>query len=176
MRDKNLRDVILKHFYGIVGGLDEYKRQETNRIGNNLMILSFFFILIAALVAGFFAINHPIQAVWGLITANIAFVTLVMCPYIAISVRRNKIDDIEISQSNLRQVCFRLLRHSILSGLFFGTVMYLTNSFTAYLYGSKELSKYLLSLSMIRSSVLLGLYGTVCAAAYGLYRIKKYKE
>ncbi|MCF7522908.1 DUF3278 domain-containing protein [Levilactobacillus brevis] len=67
---ENLWDKIVKHFYGISGNFDEYKRQEVNRIGNNAFMISWPILLIAPVIAGFWAESSPENALLGLILTN----------------------------------------------------------------------------------------------------------
>lgn len=55
---ENMRDKIVRNFFGVTGSLDEYKRKETDRIGNNVMIMSYAFLIFSPLVAGMVAINY----------------------------------------------------------------------------------------------------------------------
>ncbi|TPR42341.1 DUF3278 domain-containing protein [Apilactobacillus micheneri] len=49
----------IKRFYGITGPLDEYKRQEINRIGNNAFIVCWIYIMLSNFM--FFSLVITIQ-------------------------------------------------------------------------------------------------------------------
>ena len=48
---ETLTDKLMKRFYGITGPLDEYRKQEINRIGNLSFIYLFYTILFANVIA-----------------------------------------------------------------------------------------------------------------------------
>ncbi|WP_428958473.1 DUF3278 domain-containing protein [Levilactobacillus brevis] len=103
---ESLWDKIVKHFYGISGNFDEYKRQEVNRIGNNAFMISWPTLLIAPAIACFWAESSPENALLGLILTNFFYFTLVVLPYIAWASRHAGLTTHEISYQD-RHVAYR---------------------------------------------------------------------
>ncbi len=65
------RDRFIKHFYGIQGVLDEYKRAEANRIGNNAFMFLFYFELILSLGAILVATYNVTLAFYLMVGLNL---------------------------------------------------------------------------------------------------------
>ncbi|MFT9358314.1 MAG: DUF3278 domain-containing protein [Liquorilactobacillus nagelii] len=51
MKSKSLIDKVLKKFYGIDGILDEYKKEQINKIGNLIFIFMWWYLIISTFVA-----------------------------------------------------------------------------------------------------------------------------
>ena len=54
MKKKSFWTILIKHFYGISGELDEYREQHVNRLGNRLFLLVWWYIFIQTFIAFFY--------------------------------------------------------------------------------------------------------------------------
>ncbi|HFU4011706.1 TPA: DUF3278 domain-containing protein [Streptococcus suis] len=52
---------MIRHFYGIRGPLDEYRRSQADAIGGQAFIYFFYFLLIGNAIAYFLAIRYPVE-------------------------------------------------------------------------------------------------------------------
>ena len=62
---ETLTDKLMKRFYGITGPLDEYRKQEINRIGNLSFIYLFYTILFANVIAIIISKKYPDILIWA---------------------------------------------------------------------------------------------------------------
>lgn len=65
MIKENMTDKIIKRFYSITGPLDEYKRQEVDKIGNLSFIGLSSILLLANLPAYYFGLKYPELMSWA---------------------------------------------------------------------------------------------------------------
>ena len=79
---ENLRDKIVKHFFNITGDFDEYKRQEVNRIGTNAFFMCLPVLLLGPVIALLWQNQSAYMALIGLAGFDVAFITIVICPYL----------------------------------------------------------------------------------------------
>lgn len=127
MKKRNLGEKFMKRFYGISGPLDEYKRQEVNRIGNNAFVFLFYYTLFANLLACLFGVKYPEQTLWGLIIANITVMAFGICLYIMAASADAKLTENEVESKDVPKTKQGIIKSGIYSGIFFAVLMHLIN-------------------------------------------------
>jgi len=100
----NRRDKLVKHFFGIWGVLDEYKRAEANRIAANAFIFLFWFELALIFLAMIVANVNLHLALYGMIGFNILGVIYGAVLYVILAGHRAGLDNIEVSANNVQAV------------------------------------------------------------------------
>lgn len=131
MKNKeNFLTKCIKRFYGITGPLDEYKRQEINRIGNNSFIICWIYLMISNFIFFFCGYNHPEHAVITYGGVNFIFLMSISF-YIMIASYRSKITINEVSENNYKNEKRKIKYRMIISGIIFGLLIYLINPLTS---------------------------------------------
>lgn len=175
---KALNTKIIKRFYNISGPLDEYKRSEVNRIGNNLGIMLFSFnlliIFIALLVEE--ATNNSTLALHILIGAVLIFTVYIAGGYVMYEAHQHRLTDNEVEEKEVRHAYIAALKRGLGNGIYFGVGMYLLECLQEYM----SVNDSFVSLLVDKTSIL---YGIVCGVLFGttmgvvyLVRIKKVKN
>ena len=59
MKKETLTDKLIKRIYGISGPLDEHKRREADRIGNQVFIVLFYLMIFGNLIPLVLAYKYP---------------------------------------------------------------------------------------------------------------------
>ena len=77
MEKKSFWTILIKHFYGISGELDEYREQHVNRLGNRLFLLVWWYIFIQTFIAFCFILSYPQFVAWALLGTN--FFVFIFC-------------------------------------------------------------------------------------------------
>ena len=115
----------MKYFYQISGPLDEYRKHEMERIGNN----AFFFLYIGELLTTIIVLF--ISQVMGirvsfyiLLGVNIWLMPLSILSYISWASKKAGISNNEIEVSNVKQAKKRIIFRSIFSSIGWGLFMW----------------------------------------------------
>ncbi|MFC6259840.1 DUF3278 domain-containing protein [Levilactobacillus fujinensis] len=153
----SLRDRVVKHFFNISGDFDEYKRQETNRIGTNVMLLCLPALLIPSIIAGVWATKSPENALLGLIFFNIIFVGIIICPYLMTASRRAHLTDNEVDIRNLPAARKNILKRVLGSSLYGFVFFYLMQVILNSIFDNTSFVGGLTSLRNIKTAVLTGI-------------------
>ncbi|TPR19345.1 DUF3278 domain-containing protein [Apilactobacillus timberlakei] len=127
----------LKMFYGVSGPLDEYKRQEINRIGNNSFIACWLYIATLSLFLIFYGTSHPQNAISIFIVANFVFL-MILSVYIIIATKRSKLTTNEVSVDNYKKAKRKVVYKGIGFGIYFVLAMYLITPLTSLSSGNKS--------------------------------------
>ncbi|MBB1079757.1 DUF3278 domain-containing protein [Limosilactobacillus sp. STM2_1] len=174
---KTLNTKIIKRFYNISGPLDEYKRSEVNRIGNNLGIMLFLFnvliIFIALLIEE--ATNNSTLALHILIGAILIFTVYIAGGYVMYEAHRYRLTDNEVEEKEVRHAYIAALKRGLGNGIYFGVGMYLLDCLQEYM----SVNASLVGLFLDKTSII---YGIMCGILFGvttgivyLARIKRVK-
>ncbi|WP_105956947.1 DUF3278 domain-containing protein [Apilactobacillus quenuiae] len=127
---KNKESLFTKYmmlFYGISGPLDEYKKQEMRRIGNNSFIVSLFYICISSLFFVIYGIHNKYA---GSIYAMVNVVFLVILSiYISIATHKAKLTELDVNDA----ISYKIAHKSAIykgfgAAIYFGLFMYLWNA------------------------------------------------
>ena len=121
---ETLTDKLMKRFYGITGPLDEYRKQEINRIGNLSFIYLFYTILFANVIAMFISKKYPDILIW----AYPLFITIALFVIFIVVSAANNFDIIQpIDVEELDEKEKVQMKHvGWKAGFFFGFFMWLS--------------------------------------------------
>ena len=121
---ETLTDKLMKRFYGITGPLDEYRKQEINRIGNLSFIYLFYTILFANVIAMFISKKYPDILIW----AYPLFITIALFVIFIVVSAANNFDIIQpIDVEELDEKEKGQMKHlGWKAGFFFGFFMWLS--------------------------------------------------
>lgn len=119
---ETLTDKLIKRFYGITGPLDEFRRQQVERVGNMCFIWLFYIIAFGNLIAFFLGREYPEVVA---IAYPFALTIIILFLYFVVATKQNvdivqTIDVEELDEKEkvqLKQVGWK-------SGLFFGLIMW----------------------------------------------------
>ncbi|MGZ9851709.1 DUF3278 domain-containing protein [Limosilactobacillus ingluviei] len=137
---------IMKHFYGITGPLDEYKRGEINRLGNNVILLSY---------GGF----------------NL-FVLMGAMTYLGVAAARLHLTDYEVTAAQLPHARWALLGRTLLMGLAFTVLFHLLSIFMAWLDGAGRFGQLLGLPANLKNSLVAGGVWTLLMLGVAWHRLK----
>ncbi|WP_081458740.1 DUF3278 domain-containing protein [Leuconostoc fallax] len=117
-----------KKAYDISGPLDEYKRSEINRIGNNafmmLWIYSSFASFCTLLVISLTNID-AYDILLGLLLSNLIFSIDIIGGYVIYATRKAKLSEIDVTVDNYPKQKRLLKKKSALQGIYWGMSMFL---------------------------------------------------
>ena len=124
MKKETLTDKLIKRTYGISGTLDEHKRREADRIGNQVFIVLFYLMTFGNLIPLVLAYKYPqIVAIgYPLVVFGIS---MIVALYVISQTKKTGITAIDpemLSQKESKQLHFPGLRAGLIYGMcmFFG--------------------------------------------------------
>ncbi|WP_276804218.1 DUF3278 domain-containing protein [Lactobacillus hominis] len=120
MEKNSLMVRYMKFWYGIEGPLDEYKRQQMERIGNNLFFLTWIpmdFLVLLGLI-----LNSLVNAEVAFWTVTIGwFITFMTFSFYAMhQIKKYQLDSNEVEENNYAQAKKHAHLRGWISGLLFG--------------------------------------------------------
>lgn len=169
------RDKLLKRFYGISGVVDEYKRGQADRIGNNAFMFLFYYLLVANVVAFMVAIKHPIYAFYGLLIGNILVLVVGICPYLIRTAKKTFVTTEELTPEEIKVAEKRIGFTGVFLAIYFGTVMHLGLGFFSWLAGDGFIA-YINNGRHIVASALSGLFFGSIMSLFARSQIKKVSD
>ncbi|MGX7024499.1 DUF3278 domain-containing protein [Vagococcus hydrophili] len=165
MKEEKMITRLIKHIYGITGVIDEYKRSEINRIGNNAFMFTWLVSFISMMVCLVLAMYiDPAIIFWGYLSINMLNIFITMC-YIGYQVDYLGLGNYDKEEIDYRREKKALLRRMILSGVFFTTYMFVMSP--------EELSMKRLASSLISGIIFVS--GISIASLYQLKRSRRSK-
>ena len=117
----------VKRFYGVSGVLDEYKRQEINRIGNNSFMMLWAYMLLSSFVTVVVGMNHPTWALWILLIGNAVVGIFGIGLYIMSATISLGLGQVEVEKKQYDVEKQRMKKKGRRAGLFFGGWMFVMN-------------------------------------------------
>ncbi|WP_125587690.1 DUF3278 domain-containing protein [Companilactobacillus jidongensis] len=102
----------IKYFYGIDGELDEYRRSELNRIGNNAYMILFYYLLVSTIVVELVGRNN-FQSLQNYLFFNLLFLMLGSGMYTVIAIHKLKLNITDVSAMNYKDVRRMILKRDI---------------------------------------------------------------
>lgn len=147
----------LKHLYGIDGVLDEYKRHEINRIGNNAFILLTGGLFLLDLVAIFAAAAYPSTDVLLALLLGLPLSITGVMAYVSWMLRKLRLDDIEVAPADLGPRLKRLRWRALFVGGYFAVWMFLMTLGMNWWFDGVSLAASLEALATYRTAGLDGL-------------------
>lgn len=122
MKKETFTEKLIKRTYGISGPLDEYKRREADRIGNQVFIILFYLMIFGNLIPLLLAYKYP-QEVALIYPPLILVIALIAAGYVTYQMKKTGITTIEpdmLSEKESNQLRYPGLK----AGLFFGLWMF----------------------------------------------------
>ena len=124
MKKETFTEKLIKHTYGISGPLDEYKRREADRIGNQVFIILFYLMIFGNLIPLVLAYKYP-QLVALVYPPLILVIALIAAGYVTYQMKKTGITAIDpemLSQKESKQLDFPGLKAGLIygMGMFFG--------------------------------------------------------
>ena len=149
MKKEIFTEKLIKRTYGISEPLDEYKRREADRIGNQVFIILFYLMIFGNLIPLLLAYKFP-QLVALVYPPLILVIALVVASYLTYQMQKTGITTIEpdmLSEKESKQLHYPGLK----AGLFFGLWMFFITPLLGILIGEGQ--DYFQSLLTIRNGV-----------------------
>lgn len=175
MKKETFTEKLIKRTYGISDPLDEYKRREADRIGNQVFIFLFYLMIFGNLIPLVLAYKYP-QLVALVYPPLILVIALIAAGYLTYQMQKTGISTIEpdmLSEKESKQL------HSpgLKAGLFFGLWMFFITPLLHILLGeSQDYLQSLLAFKNIFSSILQSVFFGVVIQILISRRIAKAKK
>ena len=175
MKKETLTDKLIKRTYGISGPLDEHKRREADRIGNQVFIVLFYLMIFGNLIPFVLAYKYPqIVAIgYPLVVFGISMVAAL---YVVSQTKKTGITAIDpemLSQKESKQLHFPGLK----AGMVYGLMSFFVTPLLHILLGeSQDYLQSLLAFKNIFSSILQSVFFGVVIQILISHRIAKAKE
>jgi len=175
MKKEIFTEKLIKRTYGISEPLDEYKRREADRIGNQVFIILFYLMIFGNLIPLLLAYKFP-QLVALVYPPLILVIALVVASYLTYQMQKTGITTIEpdmLSEKESKQLHYPGLK----AGLFFGLWMFFITPLLHILLGeSQDYLQSLLAFKNIFSSILQSVFFGVVIQILISRRIAKAKK
>ena len=149
MKKETFTEKLIKRIYGISGPLDEHKRREADRIGNQVFVVLFYLMIFGNLIPFVLAYKYPQIVAFGypLVVFGISMIAAL---YVVSQTKKTGITAIDsdmLSQKESKQLHLPGLK----AGLFFGLWMFFLTPLLHILLGEGQ--DYFHSLLTIRNGV-----------------------
>lgn len=131
MKKKSFWTILIKHFYGISGELDEYREQHVNRLGNRLFLLVWWYIFIQTFIAFCFILSYPQVVAWALLGTNF-FVFIFVIPLYVLS-QTDGFHLLECGDDDYEKLIQKMTKRARVQAIIYGPLMHLISSFLDYL-------------------------------------------
>ena len=122
MKKETFTEKLIKRTYGISGPLDEYKRREADRIGNQVFIILFYLMIFGNLIPLLLAYKYP-QEVALVYPPLILVIALIAAGYVTYQMKKTGITAIDpdmLSEKESKQLHYPGLK----AGSIYGTVIF----------------------------------------------------
>ncbi|BDI67530.1 TPA: DUF3278 domain-containing protein [Streptococcus pneumoniae] len=122
MKKETFTEKLIKRTYGISGPLDEYKRREADRIGNQVFIILFYLMIFGNLIPLLLAYKYP-QEVALIYPPLILVIALITAGYVTYQMKKTGITAIDpdmLSEKESKQLHYPGLK----AGSIYGTVIF----------------------------------------------------
>ena len=175
MKKETFTEKLIKRTYGISEPLDEYKRREADRIGNQVFIILFYLMIFGNLIPLVLSYKFP-QLVALVYPPLILVIALIAASYLTYQMQKTGITTIEpdmLSEKESKQLHYPGLK----AGLFFGLWMFFITPLLHILIGEGQ--DYFQSLLTIRnglSSILGSVFFGASIQFFISRRIEKAKK
>ena len=149
MKKETFTEKLIKRTYGISEPLDEYKRREADRIGNQVFIILFYLMIFGNLIPLLLAYKFP-QLVALIYPPLILVIALIAASYLTYQMKKTGITAIDPDMLNEKE-SNQLHYPGLKAGLFFGLWIFFINPLLDILIGEGQ--DYFHSLLTIRNGV-----------------------
>lgn len=175
MKKETFTEKLIKRIYGISGPLDEHKRREADRIGNQVFIILFYLMTFGNLIPFVLAYKYPqIVAIgYPLVVFGISMISAL---YVLSQTKKTGITAIDpdmLSEKESKQLHYPGLK----AGLLYGLMSFFTTPLLHILLGeSQDYLQSLLAFKNIFSSILQSFFFGVIIQIIISRRIAKTKK
>ena len=175
MKKETFTEKLIKRTYGISDPLDEYKRREADRIGNQVFIVLFYLMIFGNLIPLLLAYKYP-QEVALVYPPLILVIALIVAGYLTYQMKKTGITAIDPDMLNEKE-SKQLHYPGLKAGLFFGLWIFFITPLLHILLGeSQDYLQSLLTFKNIFSSILQSFFFGVIIQIIISRRIAKSKE
>ena len=157
MKKETFTEKLIKRTYGISDPLDEYKRREADRIGNQVFIFLFYLMIFGNLIPLLLAYKYP-QEVALIYPPLILVIALIAASYLTYQMQKTGITAIDLDMLNEKE-SKQLHYPGLKAGLFFGLLIFFITPLLHILLGeSQDYLQSLLAFKNIFSSILQSVF------------------
>ena len=157
MKKETLTDKLIKRTYGISGPLDEHKRREADRIGNQVFIVLFYLMIFGNLIPFVLAYKYPQIVAIGY-PIVIFGISMISALYVLSQTKKTGITAIDpdmLSEKESKQLHYSGLK----AGIVFGVMSFFVTPLLHILLGeSQDYLQSLLAFKNIFSSILQSVF------------------
>ncbi|CVL19987.1 DUF3278 domain-containing protein [Streptococcus pneumoniae] len=175
MKKEIFTEKLIKRTYGISDPLDEYKRREADRIGNQVFIILFYLMIFGNLIPLLLAYKYP-QLVALVYPPLILAIALIAAGYVTYQMKNTGITAIDpdmLSEKESKQLHYPGLK----AGLLYGLMSFFSSPLLHILLGeSQDYLQSLLAFENIFSSILQSFFFGVVIQIIISRRIAKTKK
>ncbi|AUJ31384.1 MAG: DUF3278 domain-containing protein [Liquorilactobacillus nagelii] len=172
MKSKSLIDKVLKKFYGIDGILDEYKKEQINKIGNLIFIFMWWYLIISTFVATLLVSINRDGAILFLIIGNL-IVVLLSIIIVTVFLRRKKLDLVEVEKKDYLKLKRKYLVKGIFLAGYFGVSMYILNALDGAFEGEGDFWSEITSFNNLQISLVEGFLFGMLMYLYFMFKLRK---
>ena len=156
MKKETVTDKLIKHFYGITGPLDEYKRREVDKIGNIAFIWMSWLLLIGNAIALFLGYRYSkiIAVAYPILLEVILMGQFGFVIWKGRQAQVSEFDKEELTEKEQQKLQYAGLK----SGLFFGSFMHLWACLAEFWFDGTNFLTTLLNPYQLIRSLISGLF------------------
>ncbi|WP_000712331.1 DUF3278 domain-containing protein [Streptococcus sp. oral taxon 058] len=175
MKKETFTEKLIKRIYGISGPLDEHKRREADRIGNQIFIILFYLMTFGNLIPFVLAYKYPQIVAFGypLVVFGISMISAL---YVVSQTKKTGITAIDLDMLNEKE-SKQLHCLDLKAGIVYGLVSFFVTPLLHILLGeSQDYFQSLLAFKNIFSSILQSFFFGVIIQILISRRIAKAKK
>lgn len=168
---------VIKWFYGIRGPLDEYRRNEINRIGNNIAIFLLMFNLLLAFIASLIILaTDNYEFTLSVVVGSMLFVVFGIYIYIIYEIEHHRLARVDIDAKQVVKTKKKIFKKAIGLGAYFAVGMYCLNILTDWLPDRGSIVPLLTERSRVIEAIIMGIYFGAAMMLVDFHHIKKNPE
>ncbi|MCC4478659.1 DUF3278 domain-containing protein [Limosilactobacillus reuteri] len=164
---------IMKWFYGIHGPLDEYRRNELNRIGNNIAIFLLSTNLLLSFIASLLMLStNNSELTLDIVVSVLLLTVFASLGYILYETKRHHLTEIDVEAKQESKTKQKFIKRAIGLGIYFAIVMYGLTILIDWLPNKGALIPLLTEPSTISSVIVSGLIYGLLMGTWEIHQIK----
>lgn len=164
---------IIKWFYGIHGPLDEYRRNELNRIGNNIAIFLLSINLLLSFIASLLMLStNNSELTLDIVVSVLLLTVFASLGYILYETKRHHLTEIDVEAKQEGKIKQKFIKRAIGLGLYFAIVMYGLTILIDWLPNRGALIPLLTKSSTITKAIVSGITYGILIGTWETHQIK----
>ena len=164
---------IIKWFYGIHGPLDEYRRNELNRIGNNIAIFLLSINLLLSFIASLLMLStNNSELTLDIVVSVLLLTVFASLGYILYETKRHHLTEIDVEAKQESKTKQKFIKRAIGLGIYFAIVMYGLTILIDWLPNKGALIPLLTETYTISSVIVSGLIYGLLMSTWEIHQIK----